>query len=274
MIGLYPQERSFSSFKNTIRQWHGGNNYDAFLLNATHNLREYYTPFDYVNENAKLCIVGITPGSTQLENSIKEANNILRTSNNLSDEEILRKVKPVGAFSGSLRTYLVMILNRIGIKKVFGIKDSAELFNEGMPVHLTSAFNNSLFVRSKTKWANYNKSINDMTGEDRVLLENSLKKGLMKEIKALNKCIFLPIGAPCNEIFKELIKRNVLNENRVILDCIHATAAHSSRIQYFCGKDPNIECNMNGVNTYEKRLAYNNMGLKVRAQVFDKFLNL
>ena len=33
-----------------------------FLINAENNIKIYYAPFDYLNSDAKIMIVGITPG--------------------------------------------------------------------------------------------------------------------------------------------------------------------------------------------------------------------
>lgn len=275
MIGLYPPERSFSHFKEAILHWDGSKNYDAFLLNQTDRLREYYTPFDYVNEDAKLCIVGITPGETQLKKGLQAAKKILLEEKYASDEDILKAVKPVGAFSGGLRTWLIRILNHLDIPEVLHLSDSSDLFNkQDMPVHFTSALNNCLFIKNQNKWKDYNNSVFSFKGKDRELLEISINNGLLKEVELLKKCIFLPIGVPCNEIFRFLVEQNVIDESRVIFDCIHASGSQSSRIMFFCGRDPNTDCNMSGVSNVEERIEYNKWGLRIREQTLKKFSKL
>ena len=275
MIDLYPPERSFQRFKKAILNWKDVNNYDAFLLNETPKLREYYTPFDFVNENAKLCIVGITPGKTQLKKGLQEAKRLLLAKPYASDEDILKEVKPFGAFSGGLRTWLIRILNRIGIPEVLGLSDSSDLFNkQDMPVHFTSALNNCLFIRNGNTWKDYNNSVFSFDGKDIDLLDTSINNGLLKEVELLKKCIFLPIGVPCNEIFRLFVQEKVIDENRVIFDCIHASGSQSSRIAFFCGQDPNVHSNMSGVDNVEKRIEYNKWGLRIREQTLEKFSKL
>ena len=42
-------------------------------VNKTRNISCYYAPFDYVNKEAKIILVGITPGATQMNRSLNAA---------------------------------------------------------------------------------------------------------------------------------------------------------------------------------------------------------
>ena len=68
MINLYTPERSFQAFKQTIVDCTDTSSpTNAFLMNretiSGNTLEEFYIPFDYVNENAKIFVIGITPGT-------------------------------------------------------------------------------------------------------------------------------------------------------------------------------------------------------------------
>lgn len=79
---------------------------DYDLLNSTFLLEKdvqkklevYYTPFDYINENAKVVIAGITPGLHQM----KKAYTTVIENRHLSDEELLHQVKKVSKIENPL----------------------------------------------------------------------------------------------------------------------------------------------------------------------------
>src|SRR4051794_37944731 len=52
---------------------------DGFLLERDGDLRVYYAPFDHVNESARLVLVGITPGWSQMQDAYLVAQESLRS---------------------------------------------------------------------------------------------------------------------------------------------------------------------------------------------------
>ena len=94
MINLYTPERAFQAFKQTIVDCTDTSSpTNAFLMNretiSGNTLEEFYIPFDYVNENAKIFVIGITPGVTQWANAVEEAQKAINEG--CSDEETLRR---------------------------------------------------------------------------------------------------------------------------------------------------------------------------------------
>jgi len=75
----------------------------------------YYAPFEYVNVNAKIVIVGITPGLQQAANALNVAKTGLETG--CSSEKILKSVKSSASFSGPMRSNLINMLDHVGINK-------------------------------------------------------------------------------------------------------------------------------------------------------------
>ena len=74
------------------------------------------TGFDYVNPKAKVVIVGITPGNSQLDGS----------RDGMSPLEIKRKY----AFAGSMRHWLVNMLDYIGINQLLKIETCSSLWGD------------------------------------------------------------------------------------------------------------------------------------------------
>ncbi|HEX5912476.1 MAG TPA: hypothetical protein VFY54_05030, partial [Rubrobacter sp.] len=50
---------------------------DQFRLYASGSFAIYYAPLDYINPEAKVVLLGITPGWTQMESSYQEARRAL-----------------------------------------------------------------------------------------------------------------------------------------------------------------------------------------------------
>jgi len=47
------------------------------LLDASGSVKIYYAPFEYINPSARIVLVGITPGPTQMVNANNEARRVL-----------------------------------------------------------------------------------------------------------------------------------------------------------------------------------------------------
>lgn len=116
----------------------------AFLLEKEENkkLEIYYTPFDYINEEAKVVIAGITPGLHQM----KKAYTAVIENNHLNDEELLHTVKKSASFEGSMRKNLIAMLDELELPKYLDISSSSELFDKASHlVYTTSILPHAVF---------------------------------------------------------------------------------------------------------------------------------
>src|SRR5450830_967417 len=117
-------------------------------------VRTYYSLFDHVNRNAKLILVGVTPGRTQMNNSLKAAVDALKE--NLDDDQVIARAKQAASFSGTMQKKLIAMLDHHGFNKRLGIRSCEELWQDANHlVHFTSALRNPVFVMEKGKEANY-----------------------------------------------------------------------------------------------------------------------
>lgn len=228
MDTLYASERSFEAFKNKIIDTP---NFDLnipkvadnFLLTSSDSLGygEFYTPFDFVNTNAKIVIVGMSPNSQWAE-GMEEARKCLLKG--MSDEDTLYKAKEVGAFSGDgLRKRLVQQLDVLQVNKAFGMQSCSELFNKHRDkVHLTSCFVNCIQSRdSGYRWVN---PANDTVSKNtkHPFFVNCLKEGFLREIRVLREAtIYLPLGKPACIVFESLIRQRYIKKEKVILGLQH-----------------------------------------------------
>ncbi len=78
---------------------------DALRLAQDGDVAVYYAPFDHINADARVVLVGITPGLTQAINALNASR--LALSGGASSADASRAGKLTGAFSGPmLKTYV------------------------------------------------------------------------------------------------------------------------------------------------------------------------
>jgi hypothetical protein len=224
----------FARFADTIRNLPAASfsetaPIDSGLLMAKDNrVSVYYAPFDWVNPNAKVVLVGITPGRVQMLNALREAQRQLRLG--ASHQEALRAAKMTGAFSGSLRPNLVGLLDHIGLHRWLGVASCDTLF--GTAAHLvqtTSALRYPVFVQGK----NYNGTPNMLKTP---LLRQQLQECFGQDARALPQAVFIPLGDAVAEALIHLADQGLLDRSRILAGLPHPSGANGERIAYFLGK--------------------------------------
>ena len=108
----------------------------------------YYAPFDHVNRQADIIIVGITPGRTQMNRSINALKLAMDREQDI--DTALKSVKQHASLSGSMRPRIVEMLNRLGYAKLLDIKCCSGLWAEhNHRVHFCSVLKYPIFVNGK-----------------------------------------------------------------------------------------------------------------------------
>lgn len=203
---------------------------ESLLIDANNNLSIYYAPFDYMNQGAKVVIVGITPGLTQLKNAYDSVQTSLKKGNSI--EQALIQAKSDASFSGAMRKNLVEMLDFVGLHNWLEISSCSDLFAEKSNLlHSTSALKYPVFVDNK----NYNGTPNMIKND---LLKRHLTEYFGQEVKALQESIFIPLGPKPSEALNFLANAGYLNKERVLLGFPHPSPASMERINYFLGKKP------------------------------------
>lgn len=83
-----------------------------FLIEKENNLEMYYSPHnEYINDQAKIVIVGITPGWTQMKKAFETF--VAFKATNRSVDRILEETKKEASFSGTMRLNLIHMLDEI-----------------------------------------------------------------------------------------------------------------------------------------------------------------
>lgn len=192
------------------------------------NIEVCYVPFEYTNPQAKVVIVGITPGLTQMLNALKEARRQL--DQGADAKSALIAAKMTGAFSGAMRPNLVGLLDCVGINQWLGIKSCDEFF--GASSHLvqtTSVLRNAVFVDGK----NYN-GTPDMTRHP--VVRQQLLAHFGEDCKIRSKAVFIPLGDKVEKALRFIAEQGLLDRNQIIGGLPHPSGANAERIAYFLGR--------------------------------------
>ena len=127
---------------------------EAFHIFAAGGLDVFYAPFHHLGLSARVALVGLTPGFTQVENAFRAAKHGQRLG--LSGARLFAHIDTAGSFSGPMRQNLVQMLDQIGLNKRLDIPTCDDLFAEAHAmVHFTSAVSAPIFRREQ----NYNGSL-------------------------------------------------------------------------------------------------------------------
>lgn len=202
--------------------------YEKLALAEQDDVRVCYAPFEHVNPAARVVIVGITPGHTQMLNALKEARRQLDLG--ASDDIVLKAAKATGAFSGAMRPNLTGLLDAVGMHRWLGIRSCTELFASAAHlVQTTSVLRNPVFVNGE----NYN-GTPAMTRHP--LLREQLTTYFAEDVSALPEAVFVPLGDKVAEALHFLADQHLMDRGRILDGLPHPSGANAERIAYFLGR--------------------------------------
>ena len=229
---------------------------EDFVLFRDSTVSIPYIPFDWVNPNARVVIVGITPGYTQWKNAMHEAQRQLLAGASL--DMALQCAKDTGAFSGAMRQNLVALLDYFEIHTWLGIRSCSALFSEAANlVQTTSVLRHPVFIDGE----NYN-GTPSMT--DHPLLQRMLLECFGEEAKSLPNAIYIPLGPKVTEAMDWLVARGHLHANQVLSGLPHPSGANAERIQYMLERKPRASLSVK-TDPIKLDRARNELRAKIRA---------
>ena len=191
-----------------------------FRLHQDEQLSVYYAPFDYVNQDAKVALVGITPGWTQMEIAYRSASHDLREEL-ASAGEVCRRAKQRASFAGSMRKNLLSMLNDLGLPTCLGIESTESLFAEhNSLLHTTSAVRYPVFVKGH----NYTGHSPRLLKAD--LLRYFVENVLAEELRLAHEALIIPLGRSVSESLDHLATAGHLDRDRCLLGSPHPSGAN------------------------------------------------
>jgi len=190
-----------------------------------------YAPFDFVNIRAKVAIVGITPGWTQMEIAFRQASAVLHKGGTAT--EASQRAKEEASFAGAMRNNLVKMLDEIGLQDVIGIESCHELFGTSRHlVHTTSAVRHPVFIHGQ----NYAGHSPDLLSHP--VLRRYVEEVLASELTATLNSLVVPLGRCVDNVLQHLIQIGALSERRCLLGFPHPSGLNGHRrVQFELGRE-------------------------------------
>jgi hypothetical protein len=214
-----------------------------FRLFKNARLEIYYAPFDFVNPTAKVAIVGITPGWTQMEIAFRRARVVLR--NGGAGIEASRRAKQDASFAGAMRKNLVNMLDEIGLQRAIGTNSCSSLFDESSQIlHATSVIRYPTFVQGR----NYTGYSPEPFADQ--VLAGCVEKIFVPELNALTQALIVPLGECVDVVMRSLIRAGVIDSKRCLLGFPHPSGLNGHRLSKF---DQNRKELIRVVNIWENR---------------------
>lgn len=187
-----------------------------------------YTPFEFINRGAKLVIVGITPGNTQLALSYGAAQELLRQGHPI--DLILREIKKVGAFGGpSMRPNLLRLLRHFRFERLLGIADVESLWESNADLlHSTSVVPHAAFKAGDM----FKGSFDEVLASP--LLSECFRDCFVPSVQEMNSdTLFVGLG-PCPEAALDwCVQHGVLQRKQVLGAFCHPSSAGGSTTRYY-----------------------------------------
>ncbi|WP_099364608.1 hypothetical protein [Fredinandcohnia onubensis] len=201
---------------------------ETFLLDKDEkkHLEIYYAPFEYVNESAKVMIVGITPGLHQMK---KSYSTILDPKNKgLSDEQLLHEVKKNSSFEGPMRKNLIGMLDELRLHSYLEIESASELFASASHlVQTASVIRYPVFYKGK----NYSGSTPKMLKTD--LLKKHIMDSFTEELVRIQHPLIIPLGVNVTAVFNHLAENGYVSPDSVLYGFPHTSGGNGHRHRQF-----------------------------------------
>jgi hypothetical protein len=235
------QRDMFDSFAPLLlRHGSAGVSLTDFVLGRDRRDTLRYVPFEYVNREARLVIVGITPGPTQLEESYSTAQRQLRAG--APKHQAMHEIKKVGAFGGdSMRPNLIRMLRLFSIGQFLRIDDEASLWGSNASLfHATSLIPHAAFRHGRP----FAGSFRDI--QKSAVFSECFRDCFLPEFTELgNQALFLGLGPTVADALAWCVSQGLLRAHQVLGAFPHPSRGSGSQVDYFLGKKSLADLNLN-----------------------------
>lgn len=199
--------------------------------NNRRDVKMVYAPFDHVNSNARIVIVGLTPGKQQAANALRAAKQALLTG--ASPAQAAEQAKVFASFSGPMRSNLVKLMDSVGLADTLNIQTTASLWAEDAAlVHFTSALRYPVFIDGE----NWNGSMPDALRSPN--MRQWLEQYTGQELSNLPDSILVPLGPKVAVMLEHLATTGLIKASQILTGLPHPAGSNAERIKYFLGQKP------------------------------------
>lgn len=207
---------------------------DKLLMKRIDKLRMFYAPHnEYLNPSAKVIIVGLTPGFTQMRIAIQEA--IIGLEAGLSDEEVCKRAKEAARFAGSMRSTLIHMFDTLELHQYLNLNSCGELFQAQQTIlHTTSLLRFPVFVEKN----NYSGAHPKLTSNP--FLRECAQWSLEQELGILSQALIIPLGRTVEALLQVLVSERKLDPRRCLWGFPHPSGANGHRFKQFASHEEDM----------------------------------
>jgi len=205
---------------------------ESLLMERSGKLEMYYAPHnEYASPGAKVVIVGLTPGWSQMQIAIREARECL--AEGLSDEEVCRRAKEAARFAGPMRSHLIVMLDELGLQRELRLPSCRELFQPGQTLlHTTSLLRFPVFVNKR----NYNGTQPSLLIHP--MLRRESRSTIEEQLNAMSGALVIPLGVSVESVLRLFVQERKLEEERCLWGFPHPSGANGHRHRQFAEHYP------------------------------------
>lgn len=201
---------------------------DRFRIEREDKLDVYYAPHnEYLNRQARVIIVGITPGWQQMRIAFETSRDVL--SQGEAIEEAARQAKFAASFAGAMRTNMTAMLDACGLQVALEIPSSASLFVERRDLlHTTSVLRHPVFHSDKN-YTGHQPPIDRSP-----LLSRYAYTDFPSELARISEqAIVVPLGKTVSGVLQALAQRDLLPNHTYLHGFPHPSGANGHRQKQF-----------------------------------------
>ncbi len=198
-----------------------------FLLHDDGRVTIVYAPLDHINREARVALVGITPGWGQTQIAFEVAARGLRDG--VAPKRILQEVKQAASFAGTMRDILVQMLDGIGLADRLGLHSCDLLFTpeHGRLLHSTSVLHYPVFVAGRNYTGHEPKVVRY------AILREMAVRMLVPELAAVPNALIIPLGVAVQRALRFLVGEGLLDEARCLFGFPHPSRANGHRARQY-----------------------------------------
>lgn len=215
-----------------VAAYRSGQSVPGLVMERLGDLTVEYAPFCHIERDAKLVIVGLTPGRTQAANALDTLAKSLRHRHPLT--QALVEAKVYASFSGPMRSNLVAMLDAIGVAQLYGRSSTMEFFHGAGSVHFTSALRYPVYIGAK----NYSGTPNLLRHP---ILRRMIDSFLAEEAEVLLGATWIALGSHAEAALLHLCENHRLRRDNILIGLPHPSGANAERIAYFLDRKPKSE---------------------------------
>jgi hypothetical protein len=195
-----------------------------FLLETENKLTMYYAPHnEYINVHAKIVIVGITPGWSQMKAAYES---VIQSINKVEEiPDTLHQAKFTAGFSGQIRNNLCTMLDQIGLSNMSSLSSVEQLFREKRDLlHTTSIIRYPVFTNEKN-YTGYSPSL-----DQSALLTHYAYHIFPKELKQIHDAVLIiPLGRIVEKVIRKIMEKDTFHHHTCLFGFPHPSGANGHR---------------------------------------------